>query len=345
MSQELSQSHRRRSTLCWIFSLATHGLLVTAALALMAEITLPPSPETFKWDVAMVPSPAPPEEPEAAPPPVQPPPPAPQPVRTPPPKKPRPVKAEPVVQAPQPVQETRPVETQPVQDAVPLQTAQAIQQVPQQVEPVTRPLKETVQPAPEVTETVVRSGTPVAATDAVEQQSVTSQSQPIVTAAVSPTASPVTQTVSPVTERTVVEESQAPVATAQQVEQTVTARAAPQVQQRAAVQHLPVRSRPAAQPDYGWLSQALWSTVEQRKRYPQEARRNHWQGKVILRLTIEQRGAALHLLDVTLEESSGHTLLDRHTLDMVRKAFPLDVPHVMAQQQVQLHLPFSYRME
>lgn len=340
-----------------MFSLAAHGLLVTAALALMAEMTLPPSPETFTWDVAMVQSPAPPEVPGATPPPVQPPPPAPQPVRTPPARKTRPVKAEPVVQAQQPVQENhpvetlqpvqenRPVETQPVQDAVPLQTAQAIQQVHRQVETVARPMQEVVQPAPEVTEAVVRSGTPVATSDAVEQQSVTAQPQPIVTAAVSPTAAALTQTASPVTERTVVDESQAPVAAAQQVEQTVTARAAPQVQQRAAVQHLPVRSRPAAQPDYGWLSQALWSTVEQRKRYPQEARRNHWEGKVILRLTIEQRGAALHLLDVTLEESSGHTLLDRHTLDMVRKAFPLDVPHIMAQQQVQLHLPFSYRME
>jgi protein TonB len=183
---------------------------------------------------------------------------------------------------------------------------------------------------------VNRTETPVETTEAVEAPILTAQ--PIVTAAV-------TQTVSPVTERSVVEESQAPVETPHEVEQTVTARVAPEVQQRAEIRHLSVRSRPTTNPDYGWLSQALWSTVEQRKRYPQEARRNHWEGRVILRLTIEQRGAAIHLLDVSLEESSGHTLLDRHTLDMVRKAFPLDVKHALAQQQVQLHLPFSYRME
>jgi protein TonB len=333
------QAHRRRSSFCWVFSLATHGVLVSAALALVAEITLPPPPETFKWDVALVQAPAPPEEPVATPPPpMQPPPPPPQPVRAPTPKKIQPVKTEPVVRAPQPVQEQRPLETvQPVEDVVPLLTAQPIQQVmQQQVEPVTHPVQEEIQPSPEVTQTVTRTDTPVETKEAVEQQSVTAQ--PIVTAAVSSVAPPVT-------EQRVVEESSGPVETPQQVEQTVTARAAPDVQQRAAVQHLSVRSRPATKPDYGWLSQALWSTVEQRKRYPQEARRNRWEGKVILKLTIEQRGAAIHLLDVTLEESSGHTVLDRHTLDMVRKAFPLDVKHVLAQQQIQLHLPFSYRME
>ncbi|MDF2458063.1 MAG: putative Protein TonB, partial [Nitrospira sp.] len=65
MSEEYFRSHRRRSTLCWVFSTTTHGVLVSAALALMAEMTLPPTPETFKWDVAMVQSPAPPEEPVA----------------------------------------------------------------------------------------------------------------------------------------------------------------------------------------------------------------------------------------------------------------------------------------
>jgi len=327
-----------------VFSVATHGLLVSAAMALVSEITLPPPPETFKWDVSVVQTPAPPEERVAPPPPpVQPPPPEPQPVRTPTPPKRQPVRTEPVVQAPppvqeiKPVQENRPVETaQPVQDTVPVQTAQPIQQVTQQqVTTVTQPIQEETRPSPEVAQTVTRTEAPVETTETVEQQAVTAQ--PVVTAALTPT-------VSTVTERSVVEDSHTPVETPQMVEQTVSARAAPEVQQRAAVQHMAVRSRPNTQPDYGWLSQALWATVEQRKRYPQEARRNRWEGRVILRLTIEQRGAAIHLLDVSLEESSGHTVLDRHTLDMVRKAFPLDVKHTMAQRQV-LHMPFSYRME
>jgi TonB family protein len=234
-------------------------------------------------------------------------------------------------------------EIQSVQEAVPLQTAQAIQQTQRQVETVTRPVQEDVQPAPEVTQTVTRTETAVEKTKTVEQQNVAVE--PVVAAAMTPLPAAVTPMLSPVTERRGVEESQAPVETPQQVEQTVTARTIPEVQKRAAVQHLWVRSRPTTRPDYGWLSQALWSTVEQRKRYPPEARRNRWEGKVILKLTIEQRGAAIHLLDVSLEESSGHSALDRHTLDMVRNAFPLNVTHSLAQQHVQLHLPFSYRME
>jgi len=50
-------------------------------------------------------------------------------------------------------------------------------------------------------------------------------------------------------------------------------------------------------------------------------------------------------LELSLEESSGHTVLDRHTLDMVRNAFPLKVKHEMAQSKLELDLPFSYRME
>ncbi|MEZ4284868.1 MAG: TonB family protein [Nitrospira sp.] len=87
----------------------------------------------------------------------------------------------------------------------------------------------------------------------------------------------------------------------------------------------------------------MWSSVDQRKRYP-AGKRGHWEGRVILRLTLNS-GAAIHLPNLSLEESSGHSVLDRHTLDMVRNAFPLKVKHEMAQSKLELDLPFSYRME
>ena len=114
--------------------------------------------------------------------------------------------------------------------------------------------------------------------------------------------------------------------------------------ERASARHLSV-AKPAARPDYGWLAQALWANVDQRKRYPAEAKRNRWEGKVVLRLTIEQRGSSVHLLDLTLEESSGHAVLDRHTQEMVRNAFPLEVKHALSQPRIQLHVPFSYSMQ
>jgi periplasmic protein TonB len=338
---------------------------VSAALALVSDLTLPPSQEKFTWDVAVVEKPAPPEPAVPAPPPVTPTPPEPQPVKTPASAKPRPMrqeqavqKTEPVqdkqpVEPPQPVQEIQPVqELQSVKEAQPVQEArleQALQPVQQaaheEVAAVTRPVQEATQPAREVTQSVSRSDAPVEAAESVERSFQTVQ--PVmrgehVEAAVVQDHAPTS--VPSVTQHTTVEESQAPVETAPKVEQIVTARHTPAVQQRT-VQQMPVRAKPAARPDNGWLAQAIFANMDQRKRYPFEAKLNRLEGKVILRLTIEQRGTAVYLLDLALEESSGHAVLDKHTQDMVRKAFPLEVKHALAQPQVQFHLPVTYSMQ
>ncbi len=341
-------SHRRRSSLCWALSVTTHTVLVSAAMALVAELTPPPPPNTFKWDVSVMQPSPPPAEPVAPPPAAEAPPP--QPVIPPTPRKSRPVKTEPVMQTMQPVQQVQPVqEVRPVQESMPVETAQPVPQpTQQQVETVTRSIQEEVRPTTEIAQTVTRAETSVEQVQSVEQQlSAVPQvmTQPVVAAP--PSQSPQDQPIvaaSSVADRGRIEESHAAVEVPQQVEQAVVDRAVSTVQQRV-VRHRTIHARPGERPDYGWLSQALWSTVEQRKRYPAEARRNHWEGRVILRLTIEQRGASVHLLDLVLEESSGHHILDRHTLDMVRNAFPLEVKHRLSQSKVELDLPFSYRME
>lgn len=157
-------------------------------------------------------------------------------------------------------------------------------------------------------------------------------------------APPVVASAEPVTETAAVESVPAPLDEPQQVRQEVIQRSVQTVQHRV-VKHRAVQARPETQADFGWLGQEIWSSVDQRKRYPPEAKRNRWEGRVILRLTIEQQGAAVHLLELSLEKSSGHSVLDRHTLDMVRNAFPLKVKHQMAQSKVQLDVPFSYHME
>ncbi len=334
-------------------------------MALMSELTLPPPENMFKWQVSVVQQPAPPET-VAPSPPVEPAPPVSQPIAKPTPRKPEPVKQQPIekpmqtARAVTPVQETQPVEsvqpiqevqqlrdTQPVQEARLEQAVQPVQQTTEsQATAVTRPVQNEAQ-SREVTQSVSRSEAPVETAESVEQALSTASEptvQQLVTARAGPVqAQPITP-IAPVTERGFVEDSQAPVETAQKIEQPVTARNAPVVQQRT-VQHVPLQARPAARPDYGWLAQALWATVDQRKRYPLEAKLNRWEGKVILRLTIEQRGTTMHLLDLALEESSGHTVLDRHTQDIVRKAFPLEVKHALSQPRIQLHVPFSYSIQ
>jgi TonB family protein len=352
--------HARYSSVCWAFSIVIHGVVVSAALALVSELTLPPSKEMFTWEVAVVETPA-PAEPAPPPSPVAPTPPDPQPVKTPAPVKP-PLRQESVVQATEPVQETRPVEpaqpvrevqpvqafqsvkeTQPLREAQVQQALQPVQQAPhEQVTAMTRPVREESRPSREVTQSVSRSDGPVETTESVEKPVATVQ--PLTERTGTTVHDYAITSVPAATERAAIEASEAPVETDRTVEQPVTARTIPAVQQRP-LQHMPVRARPAARPDYGWLAQALWANVDQRKRYPLEAKLNRWEGKVTLRLTIEQRGTSVYLLDLALEESSGHAILDRHTQDIVRKAFPIEVKHALTQPQVQLHLPFSYSME
>ena len=326
----LDSSQRGRTSACWALSMSIHGLLIGMAVVFLTEMP-PPPPPTFKWNVAVVQPPAPVPEPAPAPPVESQPPPTPQPVT---PSKPKQVplaKAEPVVRQVQTVQERQPVQQlQPVQESVPVQTAQAVQHVTaQRVEAITPTVQETVSPTPEVVQTFVES------TAAVEEAT------PMVQHVSAP---PVVASAEPVTETAAVESVPAPLDEPQQVRQEVIQRSVQTVQHRV-VKHRAVQARPEAQADFGWLGQEIWSSVDQRKRYPPEAKRNRWEGRVILRLTIEQQGAAVHLLELSLEKSSGHSVLDRHTLDMVRNAFPLKVKHQMAQSKVQLDVPFSYHME
>ena len=352
-------------------------------MALVSDLTLPPSHEKFTWEVAVVEKPAPPEPAVPAPPPVAPTPPEPQAVKTPAPAKPRPMRQESVVQKTEPVQEKRPVEApQPMQEVQPVQELQSVKetqpvqevQQPQEIQSVkeaqpvqearlqkalqpvqqaaheqvtaiTRPVQEATQPAREVTQSVLRSDAPVESAESVERSLQTVQplmrGEHVEAAVVQDHA---VASVPSYTQHTTMQESQVSVETAPKVEQTVTARHTPAVQQRT-LQHMPVRARPTARPDYGWLAQALFANMDQRKRYPLEAKLNRLEGKVVLRLTIEQRGTSVYLLDMALEESSGHAILDRHTQEVVRKAFPIQVKHVLSQPQIQLDLPFSYSVE
>lgn len=339
----LDSSQRQRTSVCWAFSMSIHGLFIGMAAWLLTEIPPPPQP-TFKWDVAVVQSTPPAAEP--APPPIQSqPPPTPPPVTPPTPKQVPIAKTEPVVRQVQAVQQPQPIQqTRPIQKSMPVQTAQAIQQVTtQRVDEVAQAVQETVSPTAEVVQTVVETTAIVQDATPVVQQ----VSAPQVVASAEPVTTqiePVTEVAAIVNDTPAVESIPAPIESPQQVRQEIIQQSVQTVQQRV-VKHRAVQARPEAQADYGWLGQEIWSSVDQRKRYPAEAKRNHWEGRVILRLTIEQHGAAVHLLELSLEKSSGHSVLDHHTLQMVRNAFPLKVKHQMAQSKIQLDVPFAYHME
>ncbi|MCC6966876.1 MAG: TonB family protein [Nitrospira sp.] len=339
----LDSSQHQRTSVCWAFSMSIHGLLVGMAIMWLAEIPAPPPP-TFKWDVAVI-QPTPPAA-EPAPPPVESqPPPTPQPLTPPKPKQAPVAKVEPVVRHVQPVQQAHPIQqAQPVQESMPVQTAQAIQQVTtQRVEAVAQAVQESVSAPVETVQTVVQHTAIVEDAAPVGEQ--ISALQAVTTAEpITRQAEAVTEVAAVVNDAPAIESIPTPIEASQQVRQEIIQQPVQAVRQRV-VKHRAVQARPEAQADFGWLGQEIWSSVDQRKRYPAEAKRNHWEGRVILRLTIEQQGAAVHLLELSLEKSSGHSVLDRHTLEMVRNAFPLKVKYQMAQSKIQLDVPFSYHME
>jgi len=111
---------------------------------------------------------------------------------------------------------------------------------------------------------------------------------------------------------------------------------------RTAVREFPARPMTATKADYGWLAEALWSRVEQLKRYPHLARMNRWEGRVVLRVVIQEDG---HLLDLAVSESSGHSVLDQDALEVLKLASPLTLKHPLGKPQVVVQVPISYRLE
>lgn len=97
-----------------------------------------------------------------------------------------------------------------------------------------------------------------------------------------------------------------------------------------------------AAPDFGWLMQVLWSRVTELKHYPPEARMNRLEGRVVVRVVIDEQG---RLLDATIAIGSGHALLDHAALDVIRRSCPLSLPQVLGRHQIVLRVPIQYRLD
>ena len=76
--------------------------------------------------------------------------------------------------------------------------------------------------------------------------------------------------------------------------------------------------------------------------YPLAARRARIEGTVQLHVTLLPDG---RLIDVRVERSSGHPLLDQAALDLLSRAAPLPRDFGSARtEQIELQLPIAYRM-
>ncbi len=221
-----------------------------------------------------------------------------------------------VVESPAPV-EAAPPEKPPAQPVV---------QPPRpHVKPIT-PIQQTAQ------QTVQDVVAPVETVQAVQQttqeavtQVVASRQEPMVEhTPMQPTAVSPVERVESIQERT----------------EMVVQAASSMVEHRAVQQRL-VQYR-QTQMDYGWLRNALWGRIEELKRYPTQARTNHWEGRVVVQAVIRDDGTVAELM---IAESSGQPILDQEALAVMKKASPLILKHPLGKPSITMLIPISYRLD
>ncbi len=82
--------------------------------------------------------------------------------------------------------------------------------------------------------------------------------------------------------------------------------------------------------------------LNRRKTYPAEARQARQQGVVTVRFTVDRNGS---VSGASIKRSSGHELLDRATLDLLRRVAPLPrMPTSMQRDSITLSLPIDYAL-
>jgi len=163
------------------------------------------------------------------------------------------------------------------------------------------------------------------------QQALPRQTVPVVSSAVASQADvPVpVQTPAPVPAQAVAQAAPAPVVTAEPPARVDPAPVAP------ATPSPTVNSSP----DTGLLKDLLWRRVDTLKKYPVLARRNGWEGQVLLKVVLGGDG---RLIRVDVQESSGHEALDQSAMETLRAAMPLKLEN-QSWSQVALLLPVVYR--
>ncbi|MDF0676113.1 MAG: energy transducer TonB [Nitrospira sp.] len=98
---------------------------------------------------------------------------------------------------------------------------------------------------------------------------------------------------------------------------------------------------PETKVDHRWLAESLWRRVAELKRYPNQARMNGQEGKVVLKAIIRSDG---HLADVSVQKSSGHSVLDDAAIETVKLACPLHMKHAIGKPQIVVSLPIVYSL-
>ncbi len=96
-----------------------------------------------------------------------------------------------------------------------------------------------------------------------------------------------------------------------------------------------------AKRDYSWLAQELNQRIEQMIRYPAEARLNHAEGTVIVKIVVNDSG---EIESLKIVQSSGYALLDEEALALLRRISPLKLREPLGKASVALKQPIRYSL-
>jgi periplasmic protein TonB len=116
--------------------------------------------------------------------------------------------------------------------------------------------------------------------------------------------------------------------------------AAPAASAPAAASAVPATPAAVASVSRGWQS-ALGAWLQEHRAYPQAARQNNEQGRVVVRFTVDRSG---HVAEVELVTSSGSRILDDAAQAMLRGANVPPFPADMTQDRVVITVPLRYSL-
>jgi protein TonB len=98
----------------------------------------------------------------------------------------------------------------------------------------------------------------------------------------------------------------------------------------------------ASQAAFAAWQSALAEWLQSHKTYPEAARRDRAQGRVLIRFTVDRNG---HVTDVALESSSGSPILDRAAQTMLRGAVLPALPASLPQNELILSIPIRFSLQ
>ena len=301
-----SGSHKDAHAQGWLVSVLLHGTVALAAILLVKQIQLAPQDEPFKWNVAMV-SPTQPAQPTAS--------------------------SQSQTPAPS-VPSTTSVPSPHMQQTAPAQTLPS----PQPLAQLTTPSISERTVTPVVTE-------PAAPTPPQSTAHTTQPAEPIRHETVAPMVAEATSIVKPDEAPMAVSAESAAQTAPSSATSALLGRTAQSDQTPAPTQMAAISPAPMNAPtkrDYGWLSETILHRVEELKLYPTSARVDPAEGKVVLKVVINEDGS---IGEVEVFQSSGHPALDKAAIETMRQAAPFNLPRPLGQVSKTIKIPMNYRLD